>query len=91
MGYILPITQHEYTQYANRKLKTGVSPFVLPPVPKVSLEKRLKDDNREQLELETSEELSVVSPASKVKKSYKPNYQLISLITGKGININEVI
>jgi hypothetical protein len=90
MGYILPITQHEYTQYANRRLKTGVSPFVLLPVPKVSMEKRLKD-NREQLELEASEELSIASPTSKLKKIKTPNYHLISLITGKGININEVI
>ncbi|WP_456275818.1 hypothetical protein [Bacillus sp. AK128] len=93
MGYILPITRHEYTQYANRMLKTGASPFVLPQVAKVSLEKRLNDQtNHEQFEFEASEEHNITAQST-TKQQVKPtlNYQLISKITGKGRNIDEAI
>jgi hypothetical protein len=96
MGYILPITQHQYIQYANRMLKTKKSPFVLPPVIKVSLEKKLKDnENREPLEFESIEENSA-GVSYKARKTLTTataslNYQLLSEITGKGRHINETI
>ncbi|WP_246938554.1 hypothetical protein [Bacillus pinisoli] len=97
MGYILPITQHEYTQYANRMVKTGVSPYVLTPIAKVSMEKKLKDrHNREQSDykFEASEELTSVNSyrnqAQKPTKT-KVSPRLISKITGKGNHINEAI
>jgi hypothetical protein len=94
MGYILPITQHQYIQYANRMLKTKKSPFVLPPIIKVSMEKKLNyNENHEPIEFESIEENSarLSYRARKTLTTASLNYQLISEITGKGRHINETI
>jgi hypothetical protein len=95
MGYKLPIVQHEYTQYANRMLKAGKSPFFLPPVAKISMEKPLKDHkNRKRLDFEGADEPSNVVSRTSMQQSpvnRTVNHQLISKITGKGRHVNEAI
>ncbi len=96
MGYILPITHYQYTQYANRTLRTVKSPFVLQPVNKSSLENKLHHKaNHELLDFSDREEThhneSFRNKNTQIKAHVKIDYQLVSEITGKGVKFNEYI
>jgi hypothetical protein len=92
MGYILPLNNYQSTQYANRTSNRASSPFMLPPVFKASIEKKLKDQNREAPEYDKiKEKTNIYSTNEIVFKKPKVNYELISTITGKGIHFNETI
>jgi hypothetical protein len=92
MGYLLPLINYQSTQYANRTANRASSPFMLPPVFKVNIDKKLKDQNNEAPEYDKiKEKTNIYSTAEKAFKKPKVNYELISTITGKGMHFNESI
>lgn len=94
MGYILPITHYQYTQYANRTIRTNDSPFVLLPVVKSSLEKKLHDnENRELLDFsnELKEKQTIDALTKKSTHTDDSINYLLAEITGKGRHFNEFI
>ncbi|MFZ3589283.1 hypothetical protein ACOI1C_08310 [Bacillus sp. DJP31] len=93
MGYILPITQFQYIQYANRMLKSTKSPFVINSVVKATMEKKLNDEHRESHEfIEVASNLTrSARKKNTLIQASAMNYHLLSEITGKGRHINEYI
>jgi hypothetical protein len=92
MGYLLPINNYQSAQYTNRTANRSFTPFMLPPVFKVNIEKKLKEQNRESQEYAKIEKNSdLLSTKENASNKPKVNYELISTITGKGIHFNESI
>lgn len=92
MGYILPINNYQSQQYTNRTSNRANSPFMLPPVFKSTMIKKIKDSNRENTEFDQMKEFYIPDTSNqKTHSKPKVNYELISVITGKGINFNESI
>ncbi|KAA0546591.1 hypothetical protein FZW96_15230 [Bacillus sp. BGMRC 2118] len=92
MGYILPINNYQSQQYANRTSNRANTPFMLPPVFKSAMIRKINDSNREQTEFDQMKEV-IIPKHTHNKSQTKPkvNYELISAITGKGINFHETI
>ncbi|MBM6618182.1 hypothetical protein [Bacillus suaedaesalsae] len=92
MGYILPINNYQSQQYSNRTSNRANSPFMLPPVFKTTIIRKINDSNRENTEFDQMKEFNIPSNShNKSRTKPKVNYELISVITGKGINFNESI
>lgn len=93
MGYILPLNQEQYTQYANRTIRKDVQPFTLIPVQKPTIRTKLKgktiyEERYNALKLQRHD-------GDEKQKIKKVNPDVIDYcvanLTGKGTLFNEVI
>lgn len=87
MGYILPISFDQYTQYVNRTMKEEQKPFSLTPVYKPTIHTKLRN-NRQHLEM-----YKPISPPESRRRVAKDGRfeEILSELTGKGKHVNEYV
>lgn len=93
MGYILPINQTQYQQYAERELRTEQNPFRFMPVDKVNNHLntfQFYEDPRQSNPLNVKRNESSWNVQHK-KYTREKAEQLYSELTGKGKKFNEVV
>ncbi|RTR30051.1 hypothetical protein EKG37_14235 [Robertmurraya yapensis] len=91
MGYIAPIPNFQYSQYAERELDNGYDPFQIIPVGRTKPATNAKLNHAREQDMvqmkqikKKSSDLPKTSSRSKVEELY-------SELTGKGRYINECI
>ncbi len=98
MGYILPITHHQYHDYHKRTTQTARSPFELNHVFKATLDSKLQQRNKRREEEHKDDQpltSSVYTPEhfhlSPQTRRTNGEEKVFSKMTGKGGNFSETI
>ncbi|MFT8321087.1 MAG: hypothetical protein ABF649_09290 [Bacillus sp. (in: firmicutes)] len=93
MGYILPITNYQYEQYALREIGRKTNPYKQQEIPRiVHVDNRLQD-----LHDETKEQKGKVYPARQMNHPTNQMHEnkvkdsLIAKLTGKGENFHAFV
>jgi hypothetical protein len=92
MGYIAPIPQHQYKQYAEREMTKGYDPFKFVPITKINIKSKLvqKENSRLQQKFSRKEKYpAFVNEKIKQVPSTSPDF--LSELTGKGQFFHEYV
>lgn len=94
MGYILPINNEQYNQYANRIIRKDGSPFVVKPVQKITMRAKLKGKTDYEDKYEEAKFIKkyVIKKADNNKNSdATTDNDCEADLTGKGKYFNEIV
>ncbi|PLR78792.1 hypothetical protein CU633_03080 [Bacillus sp. V3-13] len=91
MGYILPVTNYQYSQYAERDIGVHHDPFKLIPVAKMNkLDKAYRTHEHIAVPPRKIADMSF-TPVPKVKRNEEIIDRTYAELSGKGRNFNKIV
>lgn len=95
MGYIAPVTNYQYSQYAERVISKGYDPYRFVPINRIKPSTNPREYNQPTLERQTLaiKKSKIVQEKLDDRSTYRKDRieKLQSLLTGKGIFYNESV
>ncbi|PLR81450.1 hypothetical protein CVD25_09450 [Bacillus canaveralius] len=91
MGYILPITNYQYAQYAEREIGVHYDPFILTPVERINKLGKAYQTHENSAVTQRQMGDTRFTPVPKVKRNEEFIDKTYAELSGKGRNFNKIV